>query len=101
MKTYPVTELEVNMISSFNSGCTFAIGMASLFYGAGIGFIAARASIDMDHALPEAKLLFGFPGMVLVFGLGTAFALYALSCYLRSGGMTEAIKKECEEETQT
>lgn len=101
MKTYTVTELELDTVSNLNSGCTFAIGMASLFIGSGLGFVAARVALDMNTAPAGAKLLFGFPGMALVFGLGLGFAIYAGVCYFRSGGMTETIKKESEDEVQT
>jgi hypothetical protein len=101
MKTYTVTELELNTVSSLNTGCSFGIGMSTLFFGAGIGFVAARVTIDMDKALPEAKVLLGFPGMALVFGLSAGFAVYAFICYKCSGGMIDTIKRESEDDIQT
>jgi hypothetical protein len=100
MKAYTVTELEINTISSLNTGCTFGIGMATLFIGAGLGFLSARESIDMDKAPAEAKVLLG-SGMGAVFLLGLAFAVFAAICYFRSGGMIDTIKKESESEVST
>jgi hypothetical protein len=100
MKTYTVTELELDTMSTIRGGCAFSIAMATWLIGTAIGIWISRAFADPKTLTAEAKVLNG-PCASIIFWVGMAFAVFATISYFRAGGMVKTIKRESEEDVST